>query len=163
MPDVNLKSAPQREVLDVVRVGSYGAVEYHHKLSCGHIERRKRKAAAKYIACTLCAISIRAKEELGELAPAKTTAVLPDDIDALGTEIVSIETSAARMVAELAAIFKIPNDMVAINYVDEGEVFTVGGATIWLDLETMQRILRENRRTLVSEDEHRIRRPLGQQ
>ena len=164
MPDINLKAAPQREVLEIIRIGSYGTVEYHHRLSCGHVEKRKRKAAAKYIACTLCAVVIKAKKELDELLPNKPVPTMPEDIDVFGSEVVSSEMSSARMVADLASVFGIPNDMISIVYVDdENGDLAVGGATIWLDNETMQRLLQENRRTSGSGDEHRIRRPLGQQ
>ena len=64
MPEVNKKAAPQREVLEIGRIGGYGGIEYRHRLSCGHTEVRKRKAQAKYIACTLCAVVIIAKKEL---------------------------------------------------------------------------------------------------
>jgi hypothetical protein len=164
MPDINLKAAPQREVLEITRIGSYGAFEYQHRLFCGHVEKRKRKATAKYIACTLCAVAIQAKKEFGELAPTKPIPQVPEDIDIFGSEVVSDEMSSARIIADLASVFKIPNEMISIVYVDNenGEI-SVGGATVWLDNETMQRLLRENRRILESEDEHRIRRPLGQQ
>lgn len=168
MPEINKKAAPQKEVLEIRRVGTYGAVEYLHRMSCGHTERRKRKASARYIACTLCAVAIQAKKELGELAPAEKVGpnsfVADEDlIDFVSSSIGRNETSAAHMTAELAAVFKIPNEMVSIVYNDdENGNLTVAGATLWLDPESIQRILQE-RRSSESVDEHRIRRPLGQQ
>lgn len=171
MPDINLKAAPQREVLDISRRGSYGAVEYCHRLTCGHTEIRKRKAAAKYIACTLCAVAIKASQEMGELAqPKRIGPVIEESFLSLDSDTIpdsrvsSEEVSAAVMTADLAAAFKIPNEMISVVYNDDEEGnLSVAGATVWLDPESIRRILEERRRSSGSGDEHRIRRPLGQQ
>lgn len=49
------RSAPQRQVLTIVKSGSYGAVTWRHYLACGHVEVRKRKAPSPMIACAACA------------------------------------------------------------------------------------------------------------
>lgn len=49
------RSAPQRQVLTIVKSGSYGAVTWRHYLACGHVEVRKRKAPSDMIACAACA------------------------------------------------------------------------------------------------------------
>lgn len=166
-PEINKKSAPQREVLEVMKTGSYGNVVYTHRLSCGHAEKRKRKAPAKYIACTLCAVAIKASKELGTLktsaAPKPILYRQPPEFDEMGSDLGNTEINTARLTADLAAVFKISNEMISIVFYDDDDGnLSVGGATIWLDSEAMNRVLAE-RRSSVSEDELRIRRPLGSQ
>lgn len=162
MPEVNKKAAPQREVLEIGRIGGYGGIEYRHRLSCGHTEVRKRKAQAKYIACTLCAVVIIAKKELGELATQeKSKQTIVGDLDVLGTQINSSEDDINRMTADLASTFQIPNEMISITYEsDENGNLEVIGATIWLDKDAIKQVL-VSRRKSGAEDEYRIRRPLG--
>lgn len=45
---------PKHRVIEVERIGVYPDVWWHHRLACGHTEKRKRKAPAKQIACTTC-------------------------------------------------------------------------------------------------------------
>lgn len=165
-PEINKKSAPQREVLEIIKTGNYGTVVYSHRLSCGHTEKRKRKASAKYIACTLCAVAIKASKELGTLKTASTPKPVlrqPPEFDEIGSDLGNTEISTARLTADLAAAFKISNEMISIVFYDDDDGnLSVGGATIWLDYEAMNRVLAE-RRSSVSEDEYRIRRPLGNQ
>lgn len=170
MPEINKKSAPQREVLAIVKTGSYGAVQYVHRLGCGHTEKRKRKAAAQYIACTLCAVAIEAKNLLGTLAAKEKRygqAVLDsqkvdDENDfAGGVDSGETELNAAKLTADLASVFQVPNEMISITYGDDDiGLLVVVGATIWLDLEVMKKLLGRHR-NLVHEDEHRKRRALG--
>lgn len=51
---MNLRKAPPRAVLEIWRTGSYGQAQWHHRLECGHIEVRKRKAPAEEIKCAAC-------------------------------------------------------------------------------------------------------------
>lgn len=48
------KRAPRRAVVDVVRVGDWGEVEYRHRMSCGHTIVRKRSSKADFLACLEC-------------------------------------------------------------------------------------------------------------
>lgn len=40
--------------MSVERVGKYPHVWWEHRLACGHLERRKRKAPASKVACGQC-------------------------------------------------------------------------------------------------------------
>lgn len=69
MADVNLKKAPQRDVLEIERTGSYGKVQYRHRLSCGHTEVRKRPAKdGERVACGWCVVATEKQAELVSLA-----------------------------------------------------------------------------------------------
>lgn len=48
------RTAPHRRVLEIDRVGAWGSVRYHHRLDCGHVEVRPRRAGAMEIACLSC-------------------------------------------------------------------------------------------------------------
>ena len=48
------KRAPRRTVVDTVRVGDWGEVEYRHRMSCGHTIVRKRSSKADFLACLDC-------------------------------------------------------------------------------------------------------------
>lgn len=45
---------PKRSVVSVEKTGVYPNVWWEHRLSCGHLERRKRKAPAVKVACSQC-------------------------------------------------------------------------------------------------------------
>ena len=55
--EINKKSAPQNTVIDIIRKGQWGDVVYLHKLSCGHMEPRKRPAKTEKIACSMCVMA----------------------------------------------------------------------------------------------------------
>lgn len=51
---LSAKRAPRRTVVDTVRVGDWGEVQYRHRMSCGHTIVRKRLSKADVIACLDC-------------------------------------------------------------------------------------------------------------
>lgn len=65
---MNLKKAPQKEILSIDRTGSWGKVEYRHRLACGHTEVRKRPSSAPKIACSWCVVAEEKQKELESLA-----------------------------------------------------------------------------------------------
>ena len=48
------RQQPKHKVVSVEKAGVYPNVWWEHRLSCGHLERRKRKAPASKIACGQC-------------------------------------------------------------------------------------------------------------
>jgi hypothetical protein len=64
---VNKKSAPQHDILEIKRVGEWGKLEYHHRLTCGHVEVRKRPSKAPRIACAWCVVASEKQRELKAL------------------------------------------------------------------------------------------------
>lgn len=69
MADGNpLKRAPRRDVSSVSRVGEWGKISYHHILTCGHLEARRRMTrVGGQMACPQClsVAAIRARPRLG--------------------------------------------------------------------------------------------------
>ena len=101
---INKKSAPQRTVVEIVKTGGWGSVEYHHKLDCGHTEVRKRYAPTSVISCTGCVKAQMAEDTLAQLSVKPAVFVDFADIhDELTTEIASYEQDIARTRASLAA------------------------------------------------------------
>lgn len=101
---INKKSAPQRTVVEIVKTGGWGSVEYHHKLDCGHTEVRKRYAPTGVISCTGCVKAQMAEDTLAQLSVKPAVFVDFADIhDELTTEIASYEQDIARTRASLAA------------------------------------------------------------
>jgi hypothetical protein len=104
MMKINKKSAPQRAVLEIIKTGHWGHVEYLHRLECGHTETRKRVSGTKYIACTGCVKAKMAEDTLATLASASPVFVDTADIhDVFATEIATKEQEVGRMRASLAA------------------------------------------------------------
>lgn len=102
--EINKKSAPQRTVVDIIKTGSWGNVEYLHKLDCGHTEIRKRHAPTSVISCTGCVKAQMAKDTLAQLATKPTVFVDVADIhDSVAAEIASSEQEIGRTRASLAA------------------------------------------------------------
>lgn len=51
---MNLRKAPPRKVIEIWRTGTYGNAQWHHRLECGHVQVRKRKAPAPEAKCAAC-------------------------------------------------------------------------------------------------------------
>lgn len=137
---INKKSAPQKTVTNIERVGSWGGVEYQHKLECGHVEIRKRPAKTEQIACTWCVVAKQTEQQLRTLTvvPPPTTEELWDFYD----QDVVDEVSIARMQSALASTFGCLNESVEIvSSVDDNGRLVVNYATILLDYEQIKKIV----------------------
>lgn len=109
---VSRKAAPRQKVVRIERIGSWGRVEYHHFLECGHIEVRKRAAATPVLGCPNCVL---AETHQKEMEKSSVSARNDDDIlDELGSELAMSETRAAQMRAALVAHFGVPAEAVDV-------------------------------------------------
>ena len=147
MDEISKRTAPQRDVLAINRTGSWGKVEYRHMLSCGHTEIRKRKSEAPQIACTLCAVAVKAKEEFGTLVVATQRKPLPvvdvDLIDWYEDEIAGEETKIREIVFLIASKFGVETDAVNVVLGGWNEETGISYATVFLDREAINRITEE--------------------
>lgn len=140
---VNKKSAPQKQVLEIVKVGQWGKVEYQHILDCGHVEVRKRPSKTDKIACAWCVVASEKQREL------KTLTVVPPPVieepwdfydDGAVDEIRLAKTRSA-----LAHIFGCPQESIEIvSSVDENGQLTVNYVSIFLDLGQAERIIKQS-------------------
>lgn len=137
---VNKKSAPQKKIKDISRIGNWGGVEYHHALECGHIEIRKRPAKTEQIACTWCVVAIETEKQL------RTLTVVPPPVaeelwDFYDQDIVD-EVGIAKMQSSLANIFGCSNENVEIvSSLDDGGRLVINYATVLLDYDQIKRII----------------------
>lgn len=137
----SLKSAPRREVLEIVKIGDWGEIEYLHRLSCGHTSKRKRQSSASHIACEGCVIA----EEFAKSGAPVARRV--DDSPSLGSlpdvmhdELGSVEAEAQRIAAGLAARFRVPTEAVDVAISAQGERAEIAYAVVFLDAATARRL-----------------------
>jgi len=124
------RAAPRREVIEVVRDGEWGEVVYRHRLSCGHVENRKRPAKSDVVGCTTCAINQALKEINDALAR-----------DEDGTDPwASIEVSVAEMRASMASRCGVPLEAVDVVMGDGG--VSLSYVTVFFDADAARRFVR---------------------
>lgn len=139
----SLKAAPRREVLEVVKVGDWGEVVYHHRLSCGHTETRKRQSPAGHIACSGCVIAREFAQNGPSGLPGASVgggAVSVADLDLVVDEFGSVEAEAQRIAAGLAARFGVPVEAVDVAISAQGGGSEVAYAVVFLDAPTARRL-----------------------
>ena len=129
-------------VVEVIRSGRWGKVEYIHKLSCGHAEIRKRAAATTKIACEGCLKAEMGTQMLVELSGAKPVFADFSDIhDEIAASVASYEQDIARTKAALAKKLGVEVGAVDI-YVDEtSDSPKIVQAVVFLEALNIERIL----------------------
>lgn len=144
MMEINKKSAPQRNIVEVVKTGNWGKVEYLHRLDCGHTEVRKRHAITPAIACTGCVKAQIAEKTLVDLAVRPATYVDAADIhDSLAIEIATTEQDIGRMRASLAAALGVTvSDVELIVSESESGALSVSQAMVFLGPSAIDNIIK---------------------
>ncbi len=114
---VTRRSAPRRKVVETWTTGAYGTTVWHHRLDCGHVEGRKRKAPASEIGCLRCEAqdAIERQTPIATASPANAEAQLGAD--------------AAILRARIAGALGLPVYSVTV----ELSVDRVAGAVIFLE------------------------------
>lgn len=147
---MNLKKAPQREVLSIERTGSWGNVEYRHRLACGHTEIRKRPSPKEKIACSWCVVAQEKNEELVALASRPEPQAqyeVPLEIAVYDPDIAN-EVDAGLLRAGLVAALGCPTESVEVVLeVGDDGVLAARYVVIFLDLATARRIAQVDKRT----------------
>jgi len=141
--DVNKKSAPQKQVIEIVRVGQWGKVEYQHVLECGHVEIRKRPSKTDKIACAWCVVASEKQRELKTLTivPPPVTEEPWDFYDDVAVD----EIRLAQTRSALAHAIGCPQEAVEIvSSVDEEGNLTVNYVSIFLDFGQAEQIIRKS-------------------
>lgn len=139
--EINKKSAPQRKVLDISRSGSWGKVEYAHRLECGHTEYRKRALTTDKIACTFCVKAQQARDTLTEIA--KVTAIEyaePVWVDGIASELATAETDIGKLRAALASALDVSPEAVDVVSEETDSGIQVSYVVVFLDSEQAKRI-----------------------
>jgi hypothetical protein len=131
------RRAPRKKITQIHKSGSWGKVEYHHHLECGHIEVRKRSAPTGEIACAWCLRAEVRDKEIKALVGAKPVALLPID-----SEFADDELTIERTRATIAARFGVPVDAVDITSGDFNGRLVVRSATIYLSATDVDKLTR---------------------
>lgn len=136
MPDLSRKQAPRREIVEVIRAGDWGEVEYRHRLSCGHTEVRKRPSPKSHIACVGCLASRELDRRLGEPASVPRGDPLDQIVDAPMDDIAAMEIEVAKIKAGIATRFSVPLEAVDPVSGPDGIAYVV----VFLDAPTARRL-----------------------
>jgi hypothetical protein len=139
--EINKKSAPQRAVLEISRSGSWGKVEYAHRLECGHTEYRKRALTTGKIACTLCVKAKVAEATLTEIAKiASVEYAEPVWIDEIASDIATAETDIGKLRASLASSLDVSPEAIDVVSEQNENGLEVSYVVVFLDAEQANRI-----------------------
>ena len=131
---INMKSAPQQEIVEVIRQGSWGRVEYIHKLKCGHAEIRKRAASTPKLACASCVKAEEATQILVQLAKPPAVYVDAADIhDDIAVDIATKEQDIARLRASIARRLNIEPDAIDMVISEEEDATELVHVVIFMD------------------------------
>ena len=136
---MSLKAAPRRDIVDVVRVGDWGDVSYKHRLSCGHVEERKRPAKTSQVACSSCLLA----KNFDPVERAVVPALPPEDdyhYDPVQAEIAYVEGQAGRIKAGLAGKFGVELDSVDVVIGERDGAMRVISAVVYLDGDQAKRL-----------------------
>lgn len=131
------RRAPRRKINEIERVGRWGKVEYHHHLSCGHIESRKRASSTDEIACAWCLRAEEKDKEIKSLTAPKPQSIIYENMD---SRIAAEELKIEKAKSILSARLRIPLeavDVVAGEF--NGELF-IRSATIYLSASDVSRL-----------------------
>lgn len=129
----SLKSAPRRLVRHIDRRGDWGDVTYHHHLSCGHTEIRKRKTPHVVLACSGCLTAQQFAAGL-TLTPERHSPPAFSDVD----ENAGLETEVGRVRAGLAKRFEVSSESVDVALRPDGIAYVL----VFLDRSTALRLAR---------------------
>jgi hypothetical protein len=106
------RKAPRRAIVSIEKIGAWGQLTYQHKLSCGHIDVRKRKASSSDIACMWC---LRAKEKQVETRIEKTRAAIASRIGVPMEAVdVASEDINGQLVIRSAVVYLSSRDVIRI-------------------------------------------------
>jgi hypothetical protein len=141
--DISRKKAPKRDVIEIVKAGQWGDLEYRHRLSCGHVEVRKRVAPAKQMACTWCVVAVEKEKDLRTLvAPQPVRQVLVDVTDIIDdqNDDLAAEESASRIQAGLSAALRVPLDAIDVVLGDEDGQLQLAYVVVFLTAKDAARL-----------------------
>ena len=138
----SLKAAPRREVTRIERMGDWGEVEYHHVLSCGHVEVRKRNSPASHLACSGCLTAARFAAEGPAAGRARraTPVIPPADDGIILDDLAGIEAEIAQIRAGIAKAMKIPTEAVDVAVTSQTGMPEVAYALVFIDSDNARRL-----------------------
>jgi len=136
---VNKKSAPQKHVVSIDRVGEWGKRVYHHKLECGHVEVRNRASTAPKIACTWCVIGEQKGKELKSLT--LISPPITEEVWDFYDDTANQEIDVAKLRAGISLAIGCPQESVEIvSEIDDDGILRASFVTVLLDIRLAEKI-----------------------
>lgn len=143
--EINKKTAPQNKVVDIIRKGQWGDVVYLHMLSCGHMEPRKRPAKTDKIACSMCVKASTFTKMSAEFVRTGVGYEGYEDIEIEKNEseiaLSSLQDEVSRMTVYIAKKLRVSPEDVTIYIEESDEGQNISGGSIFLDRDSLFRIL----------------------
>lgn len=131
-------------MLSIERTGSWGKVEYRHRLACGHTDVRKRPSSAPKIACTLCVLAETKAVELRALTETRRQdfAPIPDSPDVIADDIAEAEVEIQQLRGGLASFLSCSPEAIDIvmEVGDDGKL-EAQYVHIFLDIHTAKTVI----------------------
>jgi len=131
------RRAPRKKITSIEKVGRWGQVVYNHKLSCGHIDSRKRAATSDEIACMWCLRAEEKDAEIKKLSAPPVQSVFYDD------NLAAEETRIEKTRAALAARIGVPMEAVDVAAEDVNGLLVIRSAVLYLSARDINRITGE--------------------
>lgn len=129
------RRAPRRKIDSIEKRGSWGNYSYEHKLSCGHVDIRKRASSTDWIACPWCLRADEKDKELKKLsAPPKVQSVFYDDN--LADQEIRIEKTRASIASRIG----VPMEAVDVATEDISGELIIRSAIVYLSARDVARI-----------------------
>lgn len=150
---ISRKQAPKRDVVSIAKKGEWGNVSYHHVLSCGHTEIRKRVAPAEQMACTWCVVASEKAAELRSLTQPQPVSSqilvdVADMIDVANAD-VAVEEDSYRAQGSLAAALGISSDSISMVLEDVDGELQIAYALVFLSSTDIRRLADGRRKELI--------------
>lgn len=140
---VNKKAAPQHDILEITKVGQWGKLEYHHRLSCGHTEVRKRPSKAPKIACAWCVIASEKQKELRALTIVQPP-VLEEIWDFYDDTVVD-EMQISKLRSGISNALGCPQESIeVVSSINESGDLVINYVSIFLDYEQAKAVANKN-------------------
>lgn len=128
------RRAPRRKIVSIEKTGRWGQLVYNHKLSCGHIDTRKRAASSDEIACMWCLRAEEKETELKALSLPPIKSVFYED------NLAEEETRIEKTRAAIAARIGVPMEAVDIAAEDIAGTLVIRSAVVYLSARDIGRI-----------------------
>lgn len=126
-------------------MGSWGQVEYWHRLECGHTDVRKRPAPTPTVACVACVQAEGKAQELQTLLAAPVGRAVLDVEDVISLEPDQVfEIDAGRLRGALAAALTVPLEAVDVVVADVEGKLVVSSAVVFLSAADASRLASTN-------------------
>lgn len=138
---VSRKAAPRRRIIDISRTGSWGRVEYEHRLDCGHIERRKRASSTDEMACTGCVLAEQHQKNLDKQVDKPEFDEYSAILDQLAHQVAMSEREAAVIKAALVSTFGVLPEAVDVVLEDNDGTLNLSYAVVLLSADEIRTIL----------------------